>query len=361
MVEAADGYSIHRKRKAITAFFPYAILRERDGHHELLEILFHLFRAMVERVHHKDSGPLLLDGRMFMWRHIEPLVATLLNEESPNSMKQAMIIASPYLPWTTDELLTQLLAAATSMVPYTDAIGQSVVDTLLRIANDASPQPQIPAGMWSWLNKRPPLPPASWGRFCGSTQHVVRGVRALKDTEILKSYFLLIWSEWDEPQWVGLDEMCASLREDFGGIGMERHRQDLLRHLDNVLGRMDQGPEHLGKLRKTLREVQREAAVARIRELPEFVLLFGPLTTRRRTQGVTRLLCVQSLFRVYSLVFKQPIISPGTQFAGGITAGPVSGYSGAPQFSFLSPGSLLITCIQMSHGLCIHSVCTIAT
>jgi len=288
-VAANDGPPIHPKRKAITAFFPYAVWRKRDGQHELLDTLFHLFGAMVIQMRHETPPPSLSDGRMFMWCHIEPLVATLLNEESSIPLKQAIILASPYMPWkgfANNENLIQLWGAAAPSVPYANDIGQSVVSTLLRIANDTSLQPHIPVGMWSWLNKLPSLPPVCWAHFCGSTPHVVRVVRALGDIEILKSYLLLIWSEWEEwTSLVALDEMRASLQGDFSGLGMGPHRQDLLRQLDSVLGRLDPDLEHVhpnlnthviqrmkeeyGKLREVLLEVDREAAVARIRELPD--------------------------------------------------------------------------------------------
>ena len=297
MAETADGDSIYRKRKAITAFFSYAAWRDRDGQGELLNILFRLFRAMVAWAHRTGTF-----GRpMFMWCHIEPLVTTLLNEESPVSLKQVIILASPYLPWkqfTNHQHLIQLWAAAASTVPYTNDIGQSVVDTLFRIANDTSSQSHIPVGMWSWLNKRPPLPPICWGRFYGSTPHVVRVVRALGDIEILKSYLLLLWSEREET-WLtslaALYEMRASLREDFSGVGIGHHRQDLLRRLDYVLGQLDLRSEHLhstvnmhvircmkegyGGFREVLLDIDEEEAVAIIRELPRLIVLFGSLTT----------------------------------------------------------------------------------
>ena len=39
--------------------------------------------------------------------------------------------------------------------------------------------------------------------------------------------------------------MCASIQGDFSGIGMGRHREDLLRHLDHVLSQLDLGLGHL--------------------------------------------------------------------------------------------------------------------
>ena len=258
MIEAANRDSIRSKYKAITAFFPYAVWRERDGQHELLGMLFRLCRAMTWGGKHEVISPSSLcamasERQAFMWRRIEPLVATLLSEESPISLKQAVVLASPYLPWkdfTIDKHLIQLLAVAASAVPYTNDIGQSVVDTLSRIANDTTLQPHIPVGMWSWLNRRPSLPPVCWGRLYGSTRHVARAVRALRDIEILNSYLFLIRSEWDGPRSLRLGEVYASLSEGFSGIRIEHHRQDLLRRLDYVLG-----PDHLSGARYTCHQI----------------------------------------------------------------------------------------------------------
>jgi len=245
MVKATDERSIHRKRKAITT---YAVWWYRDGQQGLLDILFRLFRVPWE--HRKPWGPdlFLRSQPAFIWCHIEPLVATALSEESLVSLKHDMLLASPYLPWKqfkNHTHLIQLWAAVASIVPYTNDIGQSVVDTLLQIADDPSLQPHMPADMWSWLKKRPSLPPVCSGCIHGSTRRVVRVVRALGDIEILQSYLLLIWSEWNNPQWDAVKEMCASLQEDFSGIGMGNYRQDLLRRLDYVLGQLDLGPEHI--------------------------------------------------------------------------------------------------------------------
>jgi len=248
MVETADGSSIHQKRKAITTFLPYAVWRYQDGQHGLLGILFHLLKVPWKHRKIWGLGLILLNRPMLMWSHVEPLVATLLSEGSPVSLKHAIVLASPNLPWkqfTDRRHLIQLWAVAVLMVPYTNEIGQSVVDTLLQIAGDPSLQPHIPAGMWSWLTKCPSLPPVCLGCFHGSTARVVRVVRALRDIEILKSYLLLIWSEWDESWPNGLYEMRASVREDFSGTGMGYYRQDLLRRLDYVLGWLGLGPGHL--------------------------------------------------------------------------------------------------------------------
>jgi hypothetical protein len=123
-----------------------------------------------------------------------------LNEESPVSIKQAFILMSPHLPWVWKmgghEDWVQQWAAAASAVPYTDEIGQSVVDTLLHIASNTSLQPHIPIDMWSWLRKSPSLPPICAGRYWGSFSHVIKIVQGLGDIETLTAYLHLIWSEW---------------------------------------------------------------------------------------------------------------------------------------------------------------------
>ena len=116
------------------------------------------------------------------------------------------------------------------------------------------------------------------GRYLGSGKHIVRHVRGLGDIEILKSYFLLVWSEWDPPAEAGLNEMATSIREDFGGTGMLHHLGDLTERLDYILGQLDQttkylrelkpaidrcdirqGKERYGKLKEVLLDVDRRA------------------------------------------------------------------------------------------------------
>ena len=234
LVEATDLSQISSKYKAITAFFPYAVRQEGDGQRETLDAFLRAVRSS------KRHG--------FMWNHIRPLIPTLLDEESHVSLKQAAVLTSPHSEWwksLTGEHLVQQFAAATSAIPYTDEVGTSVVDTLLQIAFDNSVRSRIPVDMWSWLNRRPSLPPVCWGRRLASHRDVLQIVRAIGDVETLKSFLLLVWSEWDELHFEGLDEMCTSIREDLGGIEMRCHWEDLLQHLDRVLEQLDLGLEYL--------------------------------------------------------------------------------------------------------------------
>ena len=239
-----------------------------------------------------------------MWHRIEPLFTTLLNEGSPVSVKRAVILASPHLPWqkfANGERAVQLWAAAASAVPYSDAVCQSVSETLLQIAFDDILRPHIPVRMWSWLNKRPILPPVSKGRLLGSSRGVVRMVRGLGDVETLTSCLVLVWSEWNSLHPDGLDEIHASIREDFSGTRMRHHRKALLQRLDRVLGQVDLGLEHLqqqnselngndirqmkdqyGRLKEVILEVERDAIDEPICGLPKSIILFSLLTPADR-------------------------------------------------------------------------------
>lgn len=174
-----------------------------------------------------------------------------------------------------------------------------MVDTLLQVASNDTLRPHIPIGMWSWLNKRPFLPPACAGHYLGSTRDVVQTVRALGDVNILTSYLFLVWSEWGNPHSDGLDEMYTSVREDFSGTWVGHHLEDLLQRLDRVLGQLELGFDHLrqhkpslsvddirlmkeqyGKLREILLEVDGQAIDSDepTREPPRSAIPSGLLT-----------------------------------------------------------------------------------
>ena len=102
--------------------------------------------------------------------------------------------------------------------------------------------------------------------------------------------------------------MCISIREDFGGIGMWRHREVLTERLDHVLGRLDLGLEHLrqqkpslgedhiqrargqyGGLKEELLEVDKEA-LAILTRMP-FIYSFDLLTKRLSTEPHSTFVC----------------------------------------------------------------------
>jgi len=302
IVRADDQQLLHDKRKAISSLFPYVLWQDRVGQEDMFDTLL---RAVMTS-----------NSEQFIWHCVKPYIPRLSNELSPPSLNQVIVLASPHVSWhnlphiepirSSSEwprpIRLNLLrsepvarwAAAVSAVPYTDMVGQSVVDALLQIASVRSLRPHIPVGIWSWLKKRPSLPPECSGRSMGTSGDVVRHVRALGDIEVLKSYLLLVWSEWDPISSVpeGLAEMQIAIREDFSGIGMGHHRGDLIERLDHVLGQFDRGLGHFkehkprihdgniqwtkgqyGELKEVLLEVERQAMGVLARTSPSSIYL----------------------------------------------------------------------------------------
>jgi len=208
----------------------------------------------------------------FMWKAIRPLTPALFNRAS----HRTVVLMSPHLPWY-DELrdgnVVARWAAGASAIPYAEEICQSVVNTLLHIASIDSLRIQLPPGIWTWLNKRPPLPPACFGRSMGTKGNAVCEIRGLGDVEILKSYFLLVWSEWGHiSDRSGLTEMQTSIREDFGGVGLGEDRKDLIERLDHILGQLGRGSEYLGQRVPWIDTDDIQLAKRQYRELKEMLL-----------------------------------------------------------------------------------------
>ena len=258
-------------------------------------------------------------GKHLLRKFVKPL-----SEASPKSPNWAATLMLPYNHWEYELRVNQNAvtgwASAALAVSYTEELGRSVVDSLLCIASNDLRQPFIPVDIWAWLKKRPSLPPMCTGRYLGTKDHIVRRVRELGNVELLESYFLLVWSEWDSVYSThGLSEMHISIREDFGGIGMWRHREILIKRLDHVLGELDKGLEHLrqqnpsldrydiqkskeqyGRLKDELLEVDRKAFSA---STPfRLINLFGSLTPARMPQNLTLRSFVLSLSHVHSRV-----------------------------------------------------------
>ena len=269
--------------KDLLAFLPYALWWERGGDSGMVDMVVDVVRAL-------DRGP-----RDMTWS-----VVRLLYETDPGLPTRVAIRLSPYAFWRSSHCANSVAqwAATALAVPYTEEVCQSVVDTLLQIASNHSLQSLIPVDIWAWLKKRPSLPPVCTGREEGTQGHVVRRVRGLGDIEILESYFIVVWSEWHPIYHSdGFSEMRASIREDFGGIGMWRHREVLIKHLDHVLGELDKGLEYLmqqnprliggyipgaregyERLKEALLEADREALGILTSTLFRLTNLFGLLT-----------------------------------------------------------------------------------
>ena len=228
MAEAQDVKELWSKHKAINTLLPYATWQELKGQPEMLNIFLHAARA----------SKMLY----FRWNHINLFASALFSKATPH----AIVLVSPHIPWhflVDRGDLVQQWAAATSTVPHTEEVAQSVVDTLLQIACQRELLPHITADVWLWLTKLPSLPPVCLGRYFGTQLHVIKAVQMLKDVKILKSYLLLTWSEWDT--FDSSYEICASADEDFGGVGMGHHRADLIKQLDHVLEQLGRGLGYL--------------------------------------------------------------------------------------------------------------------
>ena len=216
IVETADPDPIRRRRKAISALFPYAVLLERRGQREMLDAFSRAARASK--------------SRSFMWCRIKPFIMTLFTTPNPPFLNWVLGLISPGVLWY-DQPHDHLAVAWRAVGPsYTEEADRSLVDELLHIAFVASLRPNVPRE----LSERPMEAPGD----------VIRRVRALGDIGILKSYLVLVLSEWDSlaDRCGNFAEIETSIQEDFSGIGMGCHREDLIKRLDDILERLDHPP-----------------------------------------------------------------------------------------------------------------------
>ena len=283
MLEAADPDQILSKRKAISAFIPYAIYLTKHGEHEMINMISRVASA-------SNSGE-------FMWHHVRPYIIALFDKPTRHSLSLVFALAS---------------------FPYTEVIGQDVVYALLQIASVDSLRRHIPVTIWAWLKKQPDFPCELLGRSEWTKGDVVHHVRSLGDIEILKSYLIFVWSVsvGVDDRLGGLDEIQVSIREDFNGIGMVHHREDLIRQLGKFLRpvlhhtsadqeaktqysesressmvvpprpmywiypRHQRAIEQYSKLKAVLLEVDEEAMNILTRMPPKLILFFSMLTHR---------------------------------------------------------------------------------
>jgi len=301
----------YSKEKAIWTLLPYAIRLSGGGQQRMIGAFSRTFRSNTS---------------ITKWNRIEPFITGLFDKPSIPSMDRAITLVSPYFHSFDQNTLAQwsMAALATLAVPYTEEVGQSVADTLWRITLDDALRQHIPVGIWLWSSKQtfilpaqcipperrvratvriPPtqrIPPARRWYQDPRGREAVRQFRALGDIEILKSYLLLVWLEWTPLEDSAFAEMRTSIREDFNGIGMGQHREDLRKRLDHVLGQLDRGPKYLmeqrphpyiscgdteitenqyWELKQLLLEVDREAMEILTRTPSRFTILFGILTS----------------------------------------------------------------------------------
>ena len=201
----------------------------------------------------------------------EPLWDLSASKMCTYGSPRAAVLVGPYIHWGQEQSadaqgLISKWAAGISVASHTEEVAGSVVDTLLQIAAIPHLQPFIPAHAWSWLNDRPSLPPTCRGLKSGRDRGVVRTVRALGDIGILTSYLIMTWSEGILLDYDCFAEMRTSVCEDFKGIGMGYHREQLIQRLTFVLNLRRPGdnlkiwfpPGGAGYLYRELREVLRE-------------------------------------------------------------------------------------------------------
>ena len=224
MVTAGDRDLIFSKRKAISTLFPYAICLKRDGEHGMADAICRVAETS--------------NSWRTIWHRVGRYIGNLFDEPRSPSLNWVVALASPQVPWDGklhNKDTIARWAAAVSAIPYTEEVGQCVVDALLRIAHIDSLRSGIPTDAWIWLKKLQCFSPPSEGYPEGSERDVVRHVRGLGDIEILKSYFFLIWSQLGALDDSCFKEMQASIREDFSGIRSWGQRRDLIEQLNQQL------------------------------------------------------------------------------------------------------------------------------
>jgi hypothetical protein len=185
---------------------------------------------------------------------------------------------APYIPWTDalyDQNTVNRWAAAASAAPHTEEVGQSVADALLQIASNGSLRPHIPDDAWALLNKRVSLPPVCRGRSLGNGLDVLLHVQGRGDVDILKSYYLHVWSEWDFLSDSVISEMETSIKEDFCGVEMRGHREDLIGRLDHVLAQLDKRMGYLSQEKSGVGEDAIKQAKEQYQKLKEALVKAG--------------------------------------------------------------------------------------
>jgi len=262
-----DPPAVLSKYKAITALFPYAVRRGQEGDSQLLD-------AFLCAVRYFPSTS------QWTRRYIRPVLPRLLSEGSSTTLKRAAILALPYLElaWLDSEEMctfTEIWISAADDLEDTEGVCQAVVDVLLQMAFFHSVRAHISPKAWSWLNKRPALPPRCRGRLlCSIGSNVLPAVRARNDLELLASYLITMWSEWDCAGEWAFEGMCQALLEEFRGDGDEvrEHRLALLGRLNSVLGELGRGLAYLRGWNPDMQPGELEVIRKRYRELKRILL-----------------------------------------------------------------------------------------
>lgn len=269
---AQDPDAILSKYKTITTLFPYAARRGQEGDPQLLDAFLCAVRNFP-------------CTSQWTRRFIRPVIPRLLAEGSPSTLKRAAILALPHLElvWL-DSIdicsFIDLWISAAEGLEETEAVCQAVVDVLLQMAFFHSVRAHITPKAWAWLNKRPSLPPRCRGRLlCSIGSNVLPAIRSRKDIQLLTSYLVTMWSEWDCAGEWAFEGMCEVLKEDFcrddHNEGVRGYRIDLIARLNLVLGELGNGLGYLRARHLDMQPDEFEVIRGRYRELKRILLVQG--------------------------------------------------------------------------------------
>jgi hypothetical protein len=230
--KATDSELIFSKRKALNALFPYAIFLEQGGQQGLINAISRTARALNFYTSNR---------RNFVWYHVVLYISRLFEKRNPTSLNRAITLISPYVPWEGTFINTVAVsrwAEAALTIPYTEEVGQDVINVLLQISPIGFLQPHIPIEIWRWLRRRPPLPFVHRSLNKGGVVNVIAHVPKTWG----RRHSQVVPSSLDTPGRFtsqNFHGMKNSVREDFGRDGMGHHRQDLIEQLHLVLGLLD--------------------------------------------------------------------------------------------------------------------------
>ena len=162
MARSKDSCMFQSKRKAITAFFPYAVWKEREGGHGLT--VMEAFLSVVK----------VSSSTTSLWHPIMPFISTLFNAAGTRTV----LLTSPHVPWghglqdvnavkTWANAISEIAALApldahgeinesavveegpeTEEDPETKEVERRVVDALLHIASVDPLREHIPREAW---------------------------------------------------------------------------------------------------------------------------------------------------------------------------------------------------------------------
>ena len=263
MAKASNSDLVLSKRKAVNTLFPHAIYLEEIGQPGMIDAILRAAKAL------DSSAP---NAGKFMWSRVVPYISRLFEERSPTSMNRVIALISPYVPWDgalNNKVAVARWAAAAKAIPYSDDVGSSVVDALFQIATIDFLQARIPKDIWEWMKKQPPLPPMCYGVLRGGYEGTFYYIRRTGDLDLLKSYFLIRWTERYTLDSDDMRVIEMSIREDFSGAATAKHREDFMKHLDFVIGRFDRS---LGLVEEEDQRAPYEKAKGRYKKLKDILV-----------------------------------------------------------------------------------------